>query len=86
MSKKYKGPIASREKLIERYRKTLEDYTFNSINRCNQNNHSQIERMMVEYPYETFKSYIDLICRRYIVNRNNKYAYNLPPEYIMFIL
>ena len=50
MRKKTKDPIAAREKAIEEIRKTLVDYSLNSIERCLKSSQKQMDEMMITYP------------------------------------
>lgn len=73
---KYKDPIAIREKAIARFRKTTEDYAFNSIKRCEKSAKNQMEKMMLQYPYEDYSGYKNCICNRYRVYRSNSYLWD----------
>lgn len=76
MGKKYKGPIATREKAIERFRNNTEDYAYNSIMRCSLSAQKQMDKMMVQFPYDEYTEYISSICRRYRAYRSNSYLWD----------
>lgn len=76
MRKKTKDPIAAREKAIEEIRKTLVDYSLNSIERCLKSSQKQMDEMMITYPYEAYVKYVDCICNRYRANRSNSFLWD----------
>ena len=76
MGKNYKGPIATREKAIERFRKTTEDYAYNSIKRCSLSAQKKMDKMMVQFPYDEYTEYISCICCRYRAYRSNSYLWD----------
>ena len=76
MGKKHKGPIATREKAIERFRKTIEDYAYASIKRCQKVAQRKMDEMMALYPYEAYSEYIRIICYRYRAYKSNSYLWD----------
>ena len=76
MGKKYIDPIAAKEKAIERFRKTTEDYAYNSIKRCLLSAQKQMNKKMVQFPYDEYTEYINRICNRYRAYRSNSYLWD----------
>lgn len=76
MGKKYKDAITTKEKAIEKFRKTTEDYAYNSIKRSSLSAQKHMDKMMLQFPYDEYIEYINRICHRYRAYRSNSYLWD----------